>query len=219
MAKATGPRRDYRTKDGTRVPGVTTVIGRFKESGGLVHWAWELGREGKDYRQERDSAADAGTLAHAWIDDLIHERPKSEATGYTQEQQNNASEALDAFKRWLDVTGLKITETEIPLVSEKHRFGGTIDALGSEGEKMVVLDWKTSKRVYHDYLYQIAAYGLLLRENRGTVPEEFHLVRLDKEHASVHHHSWRKASLHKAAQAFVLMRQLYDLDKVVKDML
>lgn len=62
------PTQVYRLKDGTRVPSVTTIISRFKESGGLVHWAWQLGIDGKDYRKVRDEAADAGTLAHALLE-------------------------------------------------------------------------------------------------------------------------------------------------------
>ena len=63
------PTQIYRLKDGTRVPSVTTIISRFKESGGLVHWAWNLGMQNIDYRQIRDSAADAGSLAHAMLEE------------------------------------------------------------------------------------------------------------------------------------------------------
>ena len=62
----------YYLVDGTRVPSVTTVLGRFKESGPLIHWAWGLGIQGKDYREERDKAADAGTLAHAAVAAWAH---------------------------------------------------------------------------------------------------------------------------------------------------
>ena len=63
------PTQPYFNKAGQRLPSVTTIISRFKESGGLIHWAWNLGREGQDYRQVRDEAADAGTLAHAMIEE------------------------------------------------------------------------------------------------------------------------------------------------------
>jgi hypothetical protein len=61
----------YVLADGTSVPSVTTVIGRWKESGGLIHWAWKLGMEGRDYRDVRDSAASSGTIAHAMVDASI----------------------------------------------------------------------------------------------------------------------------------------------------
>jgi hypothetical protein len=49
---------------GKRVPSVTTIISRFKDSGGLIHWAWQQGMDGLDYRETRDKAALAGHLAH-----------------------------------------------------------------------------------------------------------------------------------------------------------
>jgi len=61
------PASGYRLKDGTRVPGVTTIIGRFKDSGGLLYWAFEQGQaaergEISNLYDKRDEAADAGTL-------------------------------------------------------------------------------------------------------------------------------------------------------------
>jgi hypothetical protein len=57
------PKGGYRDADGQRIPGVTTVIGRFKESGGLIRWAYNRGREGEDLYDSRDKAAEAGTAA------------------------------------------------------------------------------------------------------------------------------------------------------------
>ena len=65
------PTFDYKDSKGTRLPGTTTIINRFKESGGLIHWAWTVGRDGGDYRKARDKAADAGTIAHDMIEQFI----------------------------------------------------------------------------------------------------------------------------------------------------
>ncbi len=211
--RATPARRDYRTADGTRVPGVTTVISRFKPSGGLIHWAWQLGTEGKDYRAQRDAAADSGTLAHAWIDDSIHGRESDfEPAGYSEAQIEAARRALEGFRRWSRGAQLVVVETELALVSEELRVGGTIDALARVHGSLALLDWKTSNRIYADYLVQIAAYAHLLREVRGIKVEELHLVRLSKGNASFHHHSWSAESLEPAVRAFGLMRGLYALD-------
>ena len=47
------PKAGYRDADGKRIPGVTTIIGRFKESGGLIRWAYGRGRDG-EAREPRD---------------------------------------------------------------------------------------------------------------------------------------------------------------------
>ena len=57
------PKGGYRDEDGKRIPGVTTVIGRFKESGALIRWAYGRGRDGEELYESRDKAAEAGTAA------------------------------------------------------------------------------------------------------------------------------------------------------------
>jgi hypothetical protein len=36
------PKKGYYTQKGERVPGVTTILGRFKDSGALIHWANQI---------------------------------------------------------------------------------------------------------------------------------------------------------------------------------
>lgn len=203
----------YRLADGSKVPSVTTILGRFKESGGLIHWAWNLGIEGKDYREVRDRAADAGTLAHHAVEHWIHGQPF--AFEGEEDVCKKAKTAFGAFLEWADQTQLKVTHTEIPLVSEKHKFGGTFDAILVRG-KRAMGDWKSSNAVYGEYLVQVAAYGALWEENHPDQPIEggFHLLRFDKEYGDFHHHWW--GELGRAWQAFLHLRELYEIDKELK---
>lgn len=200
----------YRLASGERVPSVTTVLSRFKESGGLIHWAWQLGMDGKDYREVRDAAADAGSLAHAAVEAHIHGQPYS-FTG-TADVVEKAQRAFNAFLEWADQTQLRATHTEISLVSEKHRFGGTFDALLVRGKRSMG-DWKSSNAVYPEYLVQVAAYGKLWEEHHPEEPIDggFHLVRFDKQFADFHHHWW--GELDRAWDAFLHLRALYDINK------
>jgi len=201
-------------KDGTRVPSVTTIISRFKESGGLVHWAWQLGCDGKDYRKVRDEAADAGTLAHAMVEAEIQGK-LYQPDGYDTETIEKAHQAYKAYQEWKRQTQLRALETECPLVSEGHRFGGTLDAMFVQ-DKLSLGDWKTSNSIYPDYLVQLSAYSILWRENYPTLPITggFHLLRFSKE-GDFAHHWW--GDLREAEEAFLLMRRLYDLmDKLKK---
>lgn len=202
----------YFLKDKTRVPSVTTVINRYKESGGLIHWAWEQGRDGKDYREMRDAAANAGTMAHDAVEAWI----KKEIFMFADDDiGKRAKKAFGAFLDWADQTQLQVTETERPLVSEKHKFGGTLDAMMVRG-KLSLGDWKTSNAIYADYLIQVAAYGILWEENFPTKRIEggFHLLRFDKEYGDFHHHWW--SELETAKRSFLLMRELYENEKELK---
>lgn len=200
--------------DGERLPSVTTILSRFKESGALMHWAWECGKRGEDYREVRDKAANIGTIAHEMVE--CHIRGISfESTLYAPELVERARKSFEAFLEWAGSTQLKATQTEVMLMSKEHRFGGTLDAMLVNG-KLALGDWKTSNAVYGDYLMQLAAYGLLWRENRPEEPITggFHLLRFDKEYGDFHHHYY--SDLEDAQSMFLLLRRAYEFDKKLK---
>lgn len=197
-----------------RVPSVTTIIGRFKESGGLIHWAWQLGMEGKDYRTERDNSASAGTMAHNAVEAWIRNKPF--AFEGPPEIIKRASSSFGAFQKWASQTHLRVTHTEIPLVSERYEFGGTFDAITIDDGRRAITDWKTSNSIYGEYLIQIAAYGKLWEEHFPDDPIDggFHLLRFDKTYGDFHHSWWEE--LDAAWKAFLHLRELYELDKELK---
>lgn len=200
----------------SKVPSVTTIISRFKESGGLIHWAWKMGMEGKDYREERDAAASAGSLAHMMVEEWIRKEGERFTVAHPDpEVLKRANSSFDAFLEWANQSELRIVQHEVPLVSKKHKFGGTFDAILIKG-KRAMGDWKTSNNVYGDYLLQLAAYKILWEENYPDQPIDggFHLVRFDKEYGDFHHHWW--GELEAAERGFLLMRELYPIMDVLK---
>lgn len=212
-----GRPKDGYYMDDERVPGATTIIGRFKPAGGLIAWAHKLGLEGKDYREVRDAAANAGTIAHDMVEADIHGRAY-DPTGLDPGLLEKARGAFDAYVSWRSMTRLTVVETEVPLVSRQHRFGGTFDAIGTIDGRLCLLDWKTSNACYAEYLIQLAAYQLLIRECRPdlALADEVHLLRFSKqEHpedpVSFSHHYWSDVGL--ATEQFLLYRQAYELDK------
>ena len=215
------PKKGYHTKDGKRVPGVTTIIGRFKDSGALMYWAFNQGKAGKErLYEEAEKAADIGTLAHELVEMHIRgEDPVKigEHAGEFPEMSRAALDAYGAYLSWEKQTKIVILEQETPLVSEAYRFGGTIDAMGRDMDgRFCLVDWKTSNSVYSDYLLQLAAYKVLWEEN--NIPHKidggFHLCRFAKEHGDFAHHYY--PNLDEAWRMFELLRECYDIDKVLK---
>ncbi len=204
------PTQPYHTKDGKRVPGTTTVISRRKEADGLIYWAWDCGRNGIDYREARDKAADAGTIAHAMVECDIKGTFFNRAP-WSADLLEKADSAFDAYQQWRQQSRLVPVASELALVSEEYRFGGTIDLVfRDESGKAMMADIKTSNALYYDHLVQVAAYSLLWDEHHPDDPiTEFHILRFAKEHADFAHH--RFSSLDKAKRMFVLMREQYDL--------
>jgi hypothetical protein len=205
----------YALADGTVVPSVTTIISRFKDSGGLIHWAWSEGAAGRDYRATRDAAANAGTLAHQMVEADIRGHAWQAPTGTDMDVLRRAEGAVGNYREWARQTNLSVVETERRMVSEKHRFGGTLDAMLISG-RLSLGDWKTSDGVYQDYLIQLAAYGLLWQENEPERPIDggYHLLRFAKDAPDFAHYHF--GELEDAARAFLLMRELYDIDKRLK---
>ncbi len=213
------PTNGYRTKDGERVPGVTTVIGRFKESGALIAWAYKRGKDGLDLYESRDKAAELGTLVHGMVEAFIKgEDPSAIIPGaLTNSDRDAVISAFSAFQEWFESNNFKIVSQEDQLVSEIHKYGGTPDAVALDGKgRLVLLDWKTSDGVYADHLYQLGAYRMLWNENKPDMPLTggSHLCRFAKQHGDFAHHYY--PDLTKAERAFLLMRELYDIDKETK---
>ena len=205
--------------DGEKVPGVTTILSRFKDSGGLIYWAWDQGRQGKDFRETKQAAADAGTVAHDMVEHDIYGQRFNE-TGIDPSILQAARGAYAAYKEWKAQTQLEVAESEISLLSRRYGFGGTLDALFIR-RRLALADWKTSKSVYTDYLLQLGAYAILWDENYPNRPIEggFHLLRFSKQDSpdtpvSFSHHYWSQLDV--AKQQFLLLLEAYRLDRRVK---
>ena len=138
------PKAGYSLADGSKVPGVTTIIGRFKDSGGLLFWAFNVGKSGANrLYEERDAAGDAGTFAHALVEAHLRD-PASVATmsapaGLPSDVVEKGLNAYETYLSWERQSKLKIIAQEESMVSEKYRFGGTLDAVGEiEGKRCIV---------------------------------------------------------------------------------
>lgn len=231
----------YKNKAGKVVPGVTTITSRFADKGALIWWANQVGlgehdacegqprcqkcgrRAGLNHRDAAQKAADVGSLAH----DLIEERVKKVTIDWTEyshlseEQKDMAAECLVDFDRWFSTSEVEILETEIGLVSEKLQFGGRPDAIARVQGKLAILDWKTSRGLYSDYIAQVAGGYIILIEESGMFGkvEEMHIIRVSKESGSFNHHSWRRSHLQPAIDYFLTARTLFDQAKALEKML
>ena len=212
------PTAPYHLADGTRVPGTTTVIGRFKDSGGLMQWAFQQGKSGAAHLyQEAEKAADIGTLAHAMVEASIKGLdPESVFNGAAPEACDKARNAFNEYLEWAAQTDVRITAQEMHLVSEEYRFGGTPDAIGVIGNQLVLLDWKTSNAVYSDYAIQLAAYRQLSNENHPDEPLTggSYLLRFSKNYPDFEARKF--GDLSEAWEIFKLYRRAYDLDKELR---
>ncbi len=162
----------YKLEDGTKVPGVTTVIGILNKPA-LVIWANRLGLQGIDSSKYRDEMADIGTLAHQMIVDYFNE-VETDTSEYSQKQIELAGNSLLSFHNWGKGHKINVLMAERQLISTEYGFGGTIDCFCELDGQRTLLDFKTGKAIYPEMFYQLAAYEKLLAEAR----EQFDVSRI-----------------------------------------
>ena len=211
------PKGGYKNASGKKVPSVTTIIGRFKNSNALLFWAFEQGKcaergEIENLYDKRDAAADAGTLAHSLVE--CHINGVKNPIIPDDETGQKARQGFQNYLTWQENNKIQIIEQEVGLVSEKYQYAGCLDAIGIDSNmNLCILDWKTSNGVYVDYLIQIAAYKALWEENFPDKPilGGYHLLRFSKDHADFAHHYFNE--LEDAWEQFKLFIQCYEIDK------
>lgn len=145
----------YQLADGMRVPGATTITGQVGK-GELIDWAAMVTREGLDHRAIAEESARVGTLAHALVRcHLLGVEP-----GLSHYSANQAALAQNAMRKFLEYAKWHKLESlmlEAPLVSEAHRYGGTIDYYGLCDGEPAIIDWKTGGEIYEGHRLQAAS--------------------------------------------------------------
>lgn len=172
------------------------------------------------FRKEALDAATAGTYAHGLVEQWIHgsEGERSNLERMTPrifssrkkcdiEIATKALRSFSAFIKWIRQSKFELSVTEDSLVSERYKFGGTLDCTGWLGDKLILLDWKTSKRIYVDYLLQVAAYTILWNENYDTPIDEAHVILFHKVTGDFQHFQFQ--DLKEPRFAFLRLVEVY----------
>ena len=145
-------------------PGVTTILGVINKPH-LVPWANKLGLQGIDSTRYVDATATVGTLAHEMVQEYLG-GPSWDRGRYAPEEVDLAENALLKFFEWEKHVGsLETIAIEKQMVHEPRRYGGTVDWIGRIGGKTWLIDFKTSKALYAEHVYQVSAYNQLCRIN------------------------------------------------------
>mgnify|MGYP001796915098 CR=1 FL=1 len=179
-----------RTPDGRRrIPGVTTILGSWGDPNGLMRWYGKLGIDAAEAEAAR--TAHVGHAVHDAIELELHGQDHSDPLLAIEDHasRDQAWKAFEAWTRWRDELGGDLTflATEVAMsdVATDTPFGGTVDAIAraANGE-LLVIDWKTSKRLYPKHLTQCAAYADLWEarpEHDGEPIRGARIVRVDRE--------------------------------------
>jgi len=203
----------YKNKDGIIVPGVTTVLSILAKPA-LIHWAWDLGIKGIDYRKVKDNEANIGTLAHYLIE-CDDRGIQPDISRYSPANLDKAENAYLALLDWEKGFGeFEIVVIEQPLVCDV--FGGTLDKVIKKDNEYILIDYKTSKGIYFEMKVQLSAYKYLWNFN---YPEReiktCYIFRLGKEDGSFE--SQRYDDLERELSLFLSLLEVYTLKKEIEN--
>ena len=128
-----------------------------------------------------EEAANIGSAVHRWLRLYIDEAQPEEFTS-----PEGGEKCIEAFLEWEKTRQIKWQDSErlVFFAPRSLRYAGTADALAEIDGKKIVVDFKTSKKIYKSYYLQVAAYAAALNEELGLIGEDRYegmILRLDKE--------------------------------------
>lgn len=214
-------RRDYRDRNGDKLPGVTTVLevlGLNKRT--LMAWANRIGREGRkigrDGRTLDDREANRGALVHALLEAELVERADLRETAIADcdvSELDHATKLAQAAAKKVREIG-DVVAVELALVDDDPviGFGGTLDVVVRELEKrhLVIVDLKTGGSVYGEVRVQLGAYGMLHeRHGRGRFARGAIVHAPWDGDGSARVHDIAREHLDRGAMIFGMLRTIY----------
>jgi predicted RecB family nuclease len=100
-----------------------------------------------------------------------------------------------------------------------YQYGGTADLLLKKGSDYILVDFKTSKKVYPDYVVQGAAYKQLIEEKYDYKINKFIVARFGKETDDFETKESNLEQLDHAFEYFKTLRKAFDQDKQLNKIL
>ena len=202
----------YKLSDGTVVPGVTTVLNQLGwNKNALMAWARKTAMEGLDPNKVRDQAAEVGTIVHEMISAFLKKKELNLAI-YSADDINKARIAFDGFITWWNSAKLHYEFSEIKIVSDKYKFGGTLDLIARNNGTRCLIDFKTSNGIYPEYKVQVAAYKKLADQAEMPI-DQCYLLHISKENGTITTMILNDKVLRSGWKVFQHALALYNLQK------
>lgn len=180
-----------------KFPSVTTILDIISKPGLLYYY----GKYGTQKAEAMSNVARImGNRLHKYINrdfqgkakafyDLLERKGKLKNNKSGKRLRDMINQYL-TFKSTYNFTPIKSEET---VYSKKYGYAGTVDSVGQisyQGKKLTMMfDWKSSGKVYNEYLLQIVAYLFAYKEMKpkthfdGICCVSFNKELLDREPA------------------------------------
>ena len=113
------------------------------------------------------------------------------------------------------MNNFEVIWTEKTFTNKELKVGGCPDVLVKKHGKYILIDFKTSKKIFGDHLIQLGAYSELIKLEDGIVVDEAIIVRFpkDKEINKPEIKKFTKKDLALGVKQFKNYRECYEIDK------
>lgn len=162
--------------DGVWYPSVTTITGS-QEKPWLVAWREKWGVLAE---RKTEMASKVGTEFHRCVEEYLDHGCFAVADGFSYNMQKRVEGMMKSFIQWTTTVDGDIHHTELKVISRKHFYSGTLDAVGTFDKKPMLYDWKTSSRIYPDMDLQLVAYARAYKEQTGIELKRGMIVHVSK---------------------------------------
>jgi len=160
-------------------------------------------------------AAFVGSMVHNWIE--RYWKNLANGIGVPKLPYNEqAQKGVKAFLAWVEEHQVKPIAVErivvgYGVIDRKIRpaYAGTTDLIAEIDGVPTVLDVKTSKAVYDEYLLQLGAYTYAISDTMGLLVNRGMILRVDKSTGKFEVHPYALGDLTDAGQAFLSLLQVH----------
>jgi hypothetical protein len=164
--------------------------------------------------RESEKATTIGSNAHKWIErfvEIVMEDGEKwpvdwESRNGVRLESREAINSVNAFLNWYSDHDVKFIASERKVYSIAYNYSGTFDLFATVDGVNTIIDFKTSKHLYPDYLIQGAGYWKAFEEE--TKIERLTILRLPKNGEN-----WETLSIDDPeahAQIFIMARRIFD---------
>lgn len=157
--------------EGAWYPRVTKIV-EIKAKPALYKFYADL-PDFKTGEKIKNESASEGTLIHETFEKIL--------IGESPAVPEQIKPAITAAVNFLNRNHIQVDPefVEKRVFNPRHRYAGTIDTVALIGDKLGILDIKTSQAIYRDYNLQTAAYMDALKEQIPSLQTRW-IMRLDQ---------------------------------------
>lgn len=121
----------------------------------------------------KNEAKETGNEVHEWLHKFAKAKMKKKEIPALPENPAY-QKCISGFLDWYNLHEVVFLASEKVVYSREHNYVGTLDAIAMVDDKLTLVDYKTSAKVYPGYLLQIAGYQIAYNE------EKKHTFNLEK---------------------------------------